>query len=82
MAVCLYPSEVAVGQVRDPEAIFESAEKREETRIDTHLGPNIVDHLFQPFKRFDERMESVDGPQIVGLYAPIWQTGLSRATTL
>ena len=75
LAVCFCPSKDAVGQIRDPEAIFEYAEQREETRIDTHLGPNIVDRLFQPFKRCDERMESVGGPQIVGLYAPIWQTG-------
>ena len=75
LAICLCAGKDAVGQIRDPEAIFEYAEQREQTRIDTHFGPNIVDRLFQPFRQFDERMESVGGPQIVGLYAPIWQTG-------
>jgi len=75
LAVFFYPSKDAVGQIRDPEAIFEYAQQHEETRIDTHFAPNIIDRLFRPFKRFDERMESLGGPQIVVLYAPIWQTG-------
>mgnify|MGYP001546182656 FL=1 len=81
LAICLCPGKDALGQNRDPEAVFERAEQREKTRIDTHCGPSVIDHLLQPFRRWDEKMEAIGGPQIVGLYAPIWQTGTQSGTS-
>jgi len=75
MVICFGTGNRASAQIRDPEAIFESAERREETRIDTHCGPNFVDRLFEPLRTLDQHLEKAGGPQIVGLYAPIWQTG-------
>jgi porin len=74
-AISFLTTEVATAQIRDPESIFEYAEELEETRVDTHFGPSIIDRVFEPLKRFDAKMEEVGGPEVVGLYAPIWQTG-------
>lgn len=65
----------ATAQNRDPQAVFEYAEQREETGVDTHFGPSFIDRVFDPFKCFDTKLEEVGGPQILGLYAPMWQVG-------
>lgn len=75
LAIAFLTEEPATAQNRDPQAVFERAEQLEERGVDTHFGPTAIDRLFDPFKRFDEKMEAVGGPQILGLYAPIWQTG-------
>ena len=75
LAIAFSTEENAMAQNRDPQAVFEYAEQREETGVDTHFGPTAIDRIFDPFKCFDAKMEAVGGPQILGLYAPIWQTG-------
>jgi len=79
--VLLAAEDIATAQIRDPEAIFEYAEQLEEAEVDTHFGPSVFDRVFAPFKRFDAKMEEVGGPEIVGLYAPIYQTGTQSGTS-
>ena len=71
----------ATAQNRAPDEVFERAEQFEERDVDTHFGPSMVDRVFDPFKCFDEKMETVGGPQFLGLYAPIWQTGTQSGTS-
>jgi porin len=77
-AILLTASESVMAQVRAPDEIFAEAERLEETRVDTHLGPSCIDRAFAPFKCMDTKLEEMGGPQLVGLYAPIWQGGTQR----
>ena len=74
-SIALPTIETATAQNRDPQAVFERAEQREETGVDTHLCPNHIDCLFESLARFDANMAAAGGPSILGLYAPIWQVG-------
>lgn len=73
--ISLLVADRATAQNREPQAVFERAEQREEVGVDTHFGPSVVDRLFDPFKCFDTKMEAVGGPTFLGLYAPMWQGG-------
>ena len=75
VVILFFAAGLAKAQNRDPQAVFDYAEQREETGVDTHFGPTVIDRIFDPFKCCDEKMEEVGGPQVIGLYAPIWQTG-------
>ena len=74
-AIAFISEQNATAQNRDPQAVFEYAAQQEERGVDTHFGPSVIDRAFDPFKCFDAKMAEVDGPQILGLYAPLWQTG-------
>ena len=75
MTIALFGARTATAQNRAPDEVFQRAEQLEEAPVDTHFGPSVIDRVFEPLKCFDEKMEAVGGPQILGLYAPIWQSG-------
>lgn len=75
LALVFSSREPATAQNREPQAVFERGEQREEHGVDTHFGPSFVDRIIAPLKRHDAKREAGGGPQILGLYAPTWQTG-------
>lgn len=81
LAVALACASAATAQNRAPDEVFERAGVLEERGVDTHLGSSGIDRAFDPFKSFDAKMEEVGGPQILGLYAPIWQSGTQAGTS-
>ena len=70
----VFSVESATAQNREPQAVFERAEQREQTGVDTHLFPSFVDLVF-PHNCCHAKSEAARGPEILGLYAPIWQIG-------
>jgi len=71
----LLAEKTATAQDREPEAVFERAEQLEEMGVDTHFGPSFYDRLVAPHNDCCTNPESKDGPEFLGLYAPIWQIG-------
>ena len=65
----------ATAQNRDPEAVFQRAEQREEKGVDTHCPGGFADRLLDRLKNCSDRFENAGGPSVLGLYAPIWQIG-------
>lgn len=65
----------ARGQNRDPEAVFERAEKLDSMGVDTHCPGGCFDDLLGDLKRASDNLEQAGGPSLLGLYAPMWQVG-------
>ena len=78
LAIAVCAENRAIAQNRDPEAVFERAERREDTGVDTHVGATCIDRLLEPLANARDNLNDAGGPNFLGLYAPIWQTGTQR----
>ena len=81
LTIAWFGESTVTAQNRDPKEVFERSEQLEERGVDTHFGPSVIDRVFDPFKYLDQKMEAAGGPQILGLYAPIWQTGTQKGVS-
>jgi len=52
----------ASAQNRDPEEVFDRAQRQEAMGVDTHFGPSGVDRVIDRFKCFDAKLGAAGGP--------------------